>query len=108
MQLGLPYVRLPLGTPLNLFTQSLKLSTADVLQVCALRARCRGLIEKYRNAITRPYFFARALRERHAILHRDALYRNKRHYVRSANPWVCARMFREIDQLQSFANAQHS
>ncbi len=106
MQLRFPNIGQTIVIPLHFLAQPFELSSADIFQVGPFRPARRRFVKINRNPVPLPDFLASSPRQRHAIFQRNPFDRNKGHYVSSANARVRPAVFRQIDQLQSFAHAQ--
>ena len=79
-------------------------TAANIFERPALRARCSGLVEVYRDAEVAPYPFTGTMSDRHAVGQGRAFERHERHHVRRADPWMHPAMPAEIDALDCHPN----
>ncbi len=105
---GAPAGRSPAPIRLrHLRREPLELAAPDVLEVLARRIGGRLLVEIDRDA--EPFGDGRGdvLRQRDALLHRDALDRHERHDVDRAEPRMLALVLPEIDGGQRLLEERH-
>ncbi len=107
MHFRLAYVRLPLVIFLQLFLHSFELSAPHIFQVHVFRLGRRRFIEEDRNSVPFPDFISHIPRQRHAIIQGDALHRNKRHHIGSANSRMRTLVNIHVNQFHRFARAQN-
>src|SRR5256885_6502591 len=91
---------------LDFFPEPLELPAADIFQVDAIRARCGGLVKKYRYVVTRPDFFSNPPRQGYAIFYACAFDGNEWHYVGGPDARMRSRVLRQVDQFRSLADTQ--
>src|SRR5437879_7907552 len=106
MHLWFPNIRLALEILPQLFSQPFELPSSHVFKIYPVRPRRRRFVKKNRYSMAFPDFVAHAPRQRHAILNGDAIDGNKWQHIRRADPWMRARVFRQVDQLPGLARSQ--
>src|SRR3984957_20869866 len=92
----------------NFLKQSFELPLANIFQIRAFRPLRCSLIKINRDAKTFPNLAAYFSGQRDAILDGHAFDRDERNHISSAHARMRARVFRQIDQLGSFAYSAQS
>src|ERR1700722_13989612 len=106
MQFWFANVGLTVEIALQVFAEAFELAASHVFKIYAIRSCGSGLVEKYRDAVTLPYFIANPPGERDTVVECDAFDGDEGNDIGRANSRMSALVDRKIDEFSGLAYSE--